>query len=60
MNENNTLKAITISIMLLLSIVALCAGTVSAKPIEIRAIPGSITAGSEMELDGLYVFSPPT
>ena len=52
MNGNNTLKSITISIMLVLSIVALCAGTVSAKPIEIRAMPGSITAGSEMHLDG--------
>ncbi len=38
--------------MLVLSIVALCTGIVSAKPIEIRAMPGSITAGSDMHLDG--------
>ncbi|RLG28399.1 hypothetical protein DRO03_09940 [Methanosarcinales archaeon] len=53
MDRNNTLKSITICIMLVLSIVALCTGTVSAKPIEIRAMPGSITAGSDMHLDGL-------
>ena len=52
MDRNNTLKSITIGIMLVLSIVALCTGTVSAKPIEIRALPGSITAGSDMHLDG--------
>ncbi len=52
MDRNNTLKSITISIMLVLSIVALCTGTVSAKPIEIRALPGSITTGSDMHLDG--------
>ncbi len=39
--------------MLVLSIVALCTSTVSAKPIEMRALPGSITAGSDMHLDGL-------
>jgi len=38
--------------MLLLSIAALCTGIVSAKPLEIRAMPGSITAGSDMHLDG--------
>ncbi|MEA2004069.1 MAG: hypothetical protein U9O53_03850 [archaeon] len=38
MNKNNTLKSITIGIMLLLSITALCTGIVSAKPIEIRAM----------------------
>jgi S-layer protein (TIGR01567 family) len=53
MDRNNTLKSITIGIVLVLSIVALCAGTVSAKPIEIRALPGSITTGSDMHLDGL-------
>ena len=52
MDRNNTLKSITISIMLVLSIVALCTGTVSAKPIEIRALPGSITTDSDMILDG--------
>jgi len=52
MDRNNTLKSITIGIMLMLSIAALCTGTVSAKPIEIRALPGSITAGSDMHLDG--------
>ena len=52
MDRNNTLKSITISMMLVLSIVALCTGTVSAKPIEMRAMPGSITAGSDMHLDG--------
>ncbi len=52
MDRNNTLKSITIGIVLVLSIVALCAGTVSAKPIEIRALPGSITTGSDMYLDG--------
>jgi len=39
--------------MLVLSIVALCTGTVSAKPMDIRAMPGSITADSDMHLDGL-------
>ncbi len=38
--------------MLVLSIVALCTGTVSAKPIEIRGLPGSITTGSDMHLYG--------
>jgi len=52
MDRNNTLKSITISIVLVLSIVALCTGSVSAKPIEIRALPGAITAGSDMHLDG--------
>jgi S-layer protein (TIGR01567 family) len=52
MDRNNTLKSITIGIMLMLLIAALCTGTVSAKPIEIRALPGSITAGSDMHLDG--------
>jgi len=52
MDRNNTLESITIGIILVLSIVALCTGTVSAKPIEIRAMPGSITAGSDMHLDG--------
>ena len=51
-DRNNTLKSITIGIMLVLSIIALCTGTVSAKPIEIRAMPGSITTGSDMHLDG--------
>ncbi|KAF5415439.1 MAG: hypothetical protein C5S48_05875 [Candidatus Methanogaster sp.] len=32
MNRNNTLRSITIGILLMLSIVALCTGTVSAKP----------------------------
>lgn len=53
MERNNTLKSITIGIMLMLSIAALCAGIASAKPVEIRAIPGSITTGSDMTLDGL-------
>ncbi|OEU48149.1 MAG: hypothetical protein BA871_00410 [Desulfuromonadales bacterium C00003096] len=52
MNENKTLKSITIGIMLVLSIAALCTGIVSAKPIEIRAMPGSVAAGSDMGLDG--------
>ena len=52
MDRNNTLKSITIGIMLMLLIAALCTGTVSAKPIEIRAMPGSITTGSDMILDG--------
>ncbi len=38
--------------MLVLSIVALCAGIVSAKPTWIRAMPGSIAAGSDAHLDG--------
>ena len=53
---NNTLKSITIGIVLVLSIVALCTGIVSAKPLEIRAMSGSITAGSDMHLDG-FTFS---
>ena len=52
MDRNNTLKSITIGIMLMLSIAALCTGIVSAKPIEIRALPGSIITGSDMHLDG--------
>ncbi len=38
MDRNNTLKSITIGIMLVLSIVAICTGIVSAKPIEMRAM----------------------
>lgn len=38
--------------MLVLSIAALHAGVVSAKPIEMRGTSGSIAAGSDMHLDG--------
>ena len=51
MKNSKTSRSITIGIILMLSIAALCAGIASAKPIEIRAIPGSIITGSDMELD---------
>lgn len=52
MDRNNTLKSVAIGVMLVLSIAAVCAGIASASTVEIRAMPGSIISGSNMELTG--------